>query len=86
LGYTIIGSTHQGIEAKTKYFIPLGENLEIWQLTLKNHRAAPARLSVFSSVEFCMWDAWDDATNFQRNFNIGEVEVDTDVVACQIGR
>jgi cellobiose phosphorylase len=82
LGYTIIGSSYQGVEAQIRYFVPLGEDsdggpdLEIWQLTLTNHRTAPARLSVFSAVEFCLWDAWDDQTNFQRNFNIGEVEVE----------
>jgi len=76
LGYTVIGSTYGGIEAQTRYFVPLGEDLEIWQLTVTNHRDRPARLSVFSCVEFCLWDAWDDATNFQRNFNLGEVEVD----------
>ncbi len=43
---------------------------------MTNHRARPAQLSVFSCVEFCLWDAWDDATNFQRNFSLGEVEVD----------
>jgi cellobiose phosphorylase len=75
LGYTIIGSSYKGIEAQTRYFVPLGDNLEIWQLTLTNRRKEPANLSVFSSIEFCLWDAQDDATNFQRNFNIGEVEV-----------
>jgi cellobiose phosphorylase len=76
LGYSIIGSTHQGIEAHTTYFVPLGENLEIWDLQLTNRRDTPARLSIFSAVEFCLWDAHDDATNFQRNLNTGEVEVD----------
>jgi cellobiose phosphorylase len=76
LGYTAIGSTYLGIEAQTRYFVPLGENLEVWQLIVTNHRENVARLSVFSCVEFCLWDAWDDATNFQRNFSIGEVEVD----------
>lgn len=75
LGYTIIGSAYKGIEAQTRYFIPLGESLEIWQLTLTNWREQPAHLSVFSSIEFCLWDAQDDATNFQRNFSIGGVEV-----------
>jgi cellobiose phosphorylase len=75
LGYTNIGSTYKGIEAHTRYFVPLGESLEIWQLTLTNRRTEPAHLSIFSSVEFCLWDAQDDATNFQRNFSIGEVEV-----------
>jgi cellobiose phosphorylase len=75
LGYTIIGSTYQQIEARVRYFVPLGESLEIWGLTLTNRREQPANLSVFSSIEFCLWDAQDDTTNFQRNFNIGEVEV-----------
>ena len=35
----------------------------------------PAEMSLFRSVEFCLWDALDDATNFQRNYSIGEVEV-----------
>lgn len=76
LGYTVIGSTRGGIEASTRYFVPLGENLEVWQLTVTNHRAEPAQLSVFSAIEFCLWDAQDDATNFQRNFNTGQVEVE----------
>jgi cellobiose phosphorylase len=75
MGYTTIGSKFAGIEAHTRYFVPLDENLEIWQLTVSNRRATPARISVFASVEFCLWDAQDDATNFQRNYNIGEVEV-----------
>jgi cellobiose phosphorylase len=75
LGYTKIRSSLNGIESEICYFIPLGENLEIWKLTLSNHRSTTANLSIFSAIEFCMWDALDDATNFQRNFSIGEVEV-----------
>ena len=80
MGYTTIGSTFADIEAHTRYFVPLNENLEIWQLTVTNRRATQARLSVFATVEFCLWDAQDDATNFQRNFNIGEVEVENGVI------
>jgi cellobiose phosphorylase len=80
MGYSIIGSTYKGIEARTKYFVPMDENLEIWQLTVTNHRSAPAALSVFSSIEFCLWDAQDDATNFQRNFSTGQVEIDDGVI------
>jgi len=75
MGYTTIGSTFAGIEAHTRYFVPLDENLEIWRLTVTNRRTTRAKISVFASVEFCLWDAQDDATNFQRNYNIGEVEV-----------
>jgi cellobiose phosphorylase len=84
LGYTVIRSCHAGIAAQTRYFVPLGLSagsgapdgaLEIWQFEVANQRAHPARLSIFASLEFCLWDAWDDATNFQRNFNTGQVEV-----------
>jgi cellobiose phosphorylase len=75
MGYTIIGSKFSDIHAETRYFVPLGENLEIWQLTLTNQRDSAADLSIFSSIEFCLWDALDDSTNFQRNYSIGEVEV-----------
>jgi len=80
LGYTTIRSKLAGIESQIRYFVPLGENLEIWELTISNHRQGKANLSVFSAIEFCLWDALDDATNFQRNYNIGEVEVVDDVI------
>jgi cellobiose phosphorylase len=75
MGYTIIKSQLAGIESQTRYFVPIGEKLEIWELTLTNHRDEPACLSVFAAVEFSLWDALDDATNFQRNYSVGEVEV-----------
>ncbi|MFW5714070.1 MAG: glycosyl transferase, partial [Brevefilum sp.] len=76
LGYTQIGSAYQEIRADIRYFVPVEQTLEIWDLELENHSKKGRQLSVFSSVEFCLWDALDDATNFQRNLNIGEVEVD----------
>jgi len=80
MGYTIIGSTCQGIHAETCYFVPPGETLEIWDLTLTNLTQESRDLSCFSSVEFCFWEAHDDATNFQRNLNIGELEVVDSVI------
>ena len=80
MGYTVISGTRNGITAWIRYFVPLDETLEIWQLTVTNGRAETADLSLFSFIEFCLWDAWDDATNFQRNFNTGEVEVEDGVI------
>jgi len=80
MGYTAIRSEYTGIEAETRYFVPLDENLEIWQLTITNRRDTTARISAFASIEFCLWDAQDDATNFQRNFNTGQVEVEDGVI------
>lgn len=80
LGYTTIRSKLGGIEAQTRYFVPLDADLEIWELTLTNHRQRAAGLSVFGVVEFCLWDALDDAANFQRNYSVGEAEVVEDVI------
>jgi cellobiose phosphorylase len=80
LGYTAIGGRRAGIDAETLYFVPLGETLEIWRTRLTNQRTEAADLSLFSAVEFCLWDAWDDATNFQRNYSTGEVEVADGVI------
>jgi cellobiose phosphorylase len=80
LGYTIIGSRRNGISAQVRYFVPLDETLEVWELSIANQRSETANLSIFSLVEFCLWDAQDDATNFQRNFSIGEVEVEGSVI------
>jgi cellobiose phosphorylase len=79
-GYSIIRSLAHGIESRIRYFVPLDENLEVWELTLTNRRDTIADLSVFSAVEFCLWDALDDATNFQRNFSTGEVEIADGVI------
>jgi len=74
-GYTVITSKLNGIKSSARYFVPLGESLEIWQVTLTNESATDADLSLFSAIEFCLWDANDDATNYQRNYSIGEVEI-----------
>src|SRR5687768_2001695 len=75
LSYTQISAAYRNIKTQVSYFVPLGETLEVWRLRLTNERDSAAELSVFSSVEFCLWDAQDDATNFQRNFSTGQVEV-----------
>ena len=79
-GYTIITSQFNGIKSSARYFVPLGESLEIWQVTLTNKSASDADLSLFSAIEFCLWDANDDVTNFQRNYSIGQVEIVDDVI------
>ncbi len=77
MGYSRISSTYRGVSAAVTYFVPLGQTLEVWRVKLANRNARPIDLQLFSLVEFCLWDAWDDQTNFQRNYSIGEVEVDS---------
>jgi cellobiose phosphorylase len=80
LGYTVIKGHKNGVEVEVTYFVPLGEDMEIWNVKLINHTKEEKALSLFSFVEFCLWDAMDDMTNFQRNFNTGEVEVEDETI------
>ncbi|MDI6731024.1 MAG: GH116 family glycosyl hydrolase [Candidatus Margulisbacteria bacterium] len=78
LGYTIITAEYQGISTKAAYFVPLGENLEIWQLDVTADKARD--LSLFSFVEFCLWDALNDMTDYQYNLNIGQTEYKDNII------
>ena len=56
--------------------MPVGDNCEIDRLVLTNESDVPKSFTIFSYLEFCLWNAVDDSTNFQRNFSTGEVEVE----------
>lgn len=76
LGYTKIASARNGITAELLYLVPLGADAEVQQVTLTNTTDRVKSCTLFSFVEWCLWNAQDDMTNFQRNLNIGEVEID----------
>ncbi|MGE5588708.1 MAG: GH36-type glycosyl hydrolase domain-containing protein [Clostridia bacterium] len=80
LGYTSIRSSRRGLGVDVTYFVPVDEPLEVWQVVLENRNDHREDITLFSFVEFCLWDALDDQTNFQRNLNIGEVEVEDGVI------
>ena len=76
LGYTILEGKKNGVTAQQELFVPKGDACELDRLTLRNGSDTEKELDVFSYVEFCLWDAVDDSSNFQRNFSTGEVEVE----------
>ena len=80
LGYTILEGKKNGISAAQELFVPKGDACELDRLTLKNETDAAKELDVFSYVEFCLWDAIDDSSNFQRNYSTGEVEVEPGII------
>ena len=75
MGYSRFTSSKNDIEASLLAFVPVNDNCEINQLKITNKSSKPKNITLFSYVEFCLWNAMDDMTNFQRNLNIGEVEV-----------
>ncbi len=76
LGYTKIKSVKNSVEVELLMFVPPGETCEVWQLTVHNKGSSAKSLSVFSFVEFCLFEALNDMTNYQRTYSIGEVEVE----------
>ena len=75
IGYSRFTASKNGVEAGLLTFVPMNDPCEISSLTLTNRSASKKELTLFSYVEWCLWNADDDMKNFQRNLNIGEVEV-----------
>jgi cellobiose phosphorylase len=76
LGYTRITGERNGISVAQLSFIPLKFNGEVHMLTIRNKSPRDRNIKLFSFVEWCLWNAYDDMTNFQRNFSTGEVEIE----------
>lgn len=75
LGYTIIRGTKNQLETTLEAFVPVKDSCEINRVILRNTGESIKKIDLFSFVEFCLWNAQDDSSNFQRNFSTGEVEV-----------
>jgi len=80
LGYTKITGEKNGLVTSVLFFVPPDAQLEIQRVRIKNTSSRPRQLKLFSLAEWCLWNAEDDMTNFQRNFSTGEVEVDGSVI------
>ena len=79
-GYTTIRGQKNELGVEITYFIPLEDHLEIWDVKVRNLSNKPKKVRLWGFVEWCLWDAWDDQTNFQRNFSIGQVEAEDDAI------
>ena len=80
LGYSRFTGKKKNLQASVLFFVPLEDNCEIQWLHLKNDGDVPKTFSLFSYVEWCLWNADDDMKNFQRNLSIGEVEIEDSVI------
>ena len=75
LGYTTIIGRKNKVEVKQELYVPKDDNILLMRVTVDNKDKVKKELDLFSFIEFCLWDAQDDTTNFQRNYSTGEVEV-----------
>lgn len=76
IGYSVFEASKCGIESTLTAFVPLHRNVEINRLEMRNVSDSPKTLEITGAVEWCLWNAVDDSTNFQRNLSTGEVEVE----------
>lgn len=75
MGYTIITGRKNGLKAEATFFVPQNYDGEVQRLVLTNESGSAKTFKLWSFAEWCLWDAQDDCTNFQRNFSTGRVEV-----------
>jgi len=80
LGYSTIKGVKNEVQASVSYFVPLNFDGEVQHITLTNSGNKAKSLQLYSFVEWAFYNAVDDSTNFQRNFSIGEVEVEGNVI------
>ena len=75
IGYSRFTGKKNGVEASVLTFVPMQDTCEISRISITNNSDTEKNLSLFSYVEWCLWNADDDMKNFQRNLSTGEVEV-----------
>ena len=80
LGYTRISGERGGIGAEVLFFVPQNFNGEVQKVSIKNTSSETKKITLFSFMEWCLWNAYDDMTNFQRNFSTGEIELENNTI------
>ena len=80
MGYTKIIGKRNNIKTEVTFFVPMNYNGEVHKVVITNTGTEEKTVKLFSFIEWCLWNAQDDSTNFQRNFNTGEVEVKDSVI------
>ncbi len=67
LSYSKFSCDYQDIQAEQILFIPVNDDVELWDVRLKNSSSRPRRLSVFSYVEFSYHHIEIDNINLQMS-------------------
>ncbi len=83
LSYSIFQSDYQEIQSEQKMFIPIDDDVELWDVKIKNSSNRLRKLSIFSYVEFSFHHVEIDNQNLQMslyasgsNYKDGIIEYD----------
>ena len=80
IGYSRFTGKKNDVRASVLSFVPMGDSCEIQKVTLTNEGSAAKEITLFSYVEWCLWNADEDPRNFQRNLSTGEIEVEGNTI------
>ena len=67
LSYSVFECEYDGLFASQKMSVPLGEDVELWDVTIENRSDRVRDLSVFSYLEFSFHHVMIDNQNFQMS-------------------
>jgi N,N'-diacetylchitobiose phosphorylase len=67
LSYTKFSCDYQGIYAEQTLFIPVADDVELWDVKITNHSGRPRRISVFTYCEFSYHHIEIDNQNLQMS-------------------
>ena len=67
LSYSKFSCDYSDISAQQVLFIPVNDDVELWDVKIKNNGTIPRKLSVFSYVEFSFQNVDMDNENFQMS-------------------
>ena len=67
-GYAIFKSSYKDIEITVKVFVPFNDNLEIWDLKVKNHSSDEIDLSFITYLEWTLGSSSDFHREFHKQF------------------
>lgn len=67
LSYSRFKCRYKGIEAEKSIFIPVDDDVELWDVVIKNNDSVPRELSLFSYLEFSFQHVEIDNQNLQMS-------------------
>lgn len=67
-GYALFESEFKGIRILLTVFVPMNEQIEIWNFQIQNKNNSKVKLSVYSYFEWCLGSSSDHHREFHKTF------------------
>ena len=68
MGYSRFESEYRGIRIMLTIFVPMDEELEIWDFQIENNGDSKVNLSIYSYFEWCLGSSADHHREFHKSF------------------